>query len=358
MDERQTEVPPEDTGGEGATGDPDETAVTPPDEAGTVVTPPDEAATQVNDAVDDPTRVMAGAPEPPTRVMSPPPASPLSGPAAPPMGSPATVSPRRSGGDRLWLWVILAIAVVAALLAAWYVLGRSGSDGEAFIGTWMPADGSPGGLVIKENGSDFTVVAYDDQLQKAASSTARLEDGDLVFQMDGAALGDTSEAGVADVTVSHDDAADQLTAELRASQGHGVVLHYVRTDVLQQAAVPPAAPSQVPTPTPSLTPTPTGSPTGSPSPSADQLIMAAVDRIRAGVTTWASKSGNMYPAPSEVTQTGGVAQYVVPWPTNPLTDQPMVVGTQQGDYQYQQLDAGQGYELTGYLGNNLVYKLP
>ena len=59
-----------------------------------------------------------------------------------------------------------------------------------------------------------------------------------------------------------------------------------------------------------------------------------------------------------MTETGGVAAYVDPWPTNPYTGQPMKPGTQPGDYTYEQLNGGAGYKLTGYISNGLTYTVP
>src|SRR5665647_2320948 len=95
-----------------------------------------------------------------------------------------------------------------------------------------------------------------------------------------------------------------------------------------------------------------------PSASSDQQVIDAIIKIQVGVITWATNNNNLYPASAEVSQSGGVAQYVDPWPVNPVTNQPMTPGTQAGDYTYEQLNGGQGYKLTGYLGNGLTYTVP
>ena len=74
--------------------------------------------------------------------------------------------------------------------------------------------------------------------------------------------------------------------------------------------------------------------------------------------TWSTNNNNLYPTSADVTEAGGVATYVNPWPTNPYTGQPMKPGTQPGDYTYEQLNGGAGYKLTGYISNGLTYTLP
>ncbi len=76
------------------------------------------------------------------------------------------------------------------------------------------------------------------------------------------------------------------------------------------------------------------------------------------MTTWAANNGDLYPMPADVGQTGGIAQYVVPWPVNPVTNQPMVQGGAVGNYTYQQINGGQSYTLVGHLSNGVSYTLP
>ncbi len=342
---------PEEATGETATGEaateelgagPDEpTSVLDGDEPTSLL--PGEAPTSVMPPAEL-TRVM---PVPPS--LSPPPSS------APPPLSP-TVSMTKSRTSRMWLWIILVLVVLAALAVTMFLLFRPGetsSAGQDFIGTWMPADAGPGGLVIKQNGDTFTVTSYDAQIQPVGSGEATLESGELKLSLPAAALG--ASGGSLDVTISYISGQDSL--HLVAQGATRIDEDYVRTDVLQPARTTPAPTS---TPTPTLTPTPSVTPTttGSPSATADQVIIAGVTKIQGGVTAWATNSNGVYPAASEVSSTGGIAQYVNPWPLNPYTNQPMKVGTSPGDYMYEQLNGGSAYKLTAYLGNNLTYNLP
>ena len=70
---------------------------------------------------------------------------------------------------------------------------------------------------------------------------------------------------------------------------------------------------------------------GEPTPAADRQTMDAVGRLQVGIITWA---------------------------TNPYTGQPMKPGTSPGDYTYQQVNGGAGYQRTGYLSNGLAYTVP
>ena len=120
----------------------------------------------------------------------------------------------------------------------------------------------------------------------------------------------------------------------------------------RMAALVPVSPSASPTPSPS------SSPSASPSADADQQIIDAIVKLQTGVITWATNNNNLYPTPVDVSETGGVATYVNPWPTNPYTGQPMKPGTQPGDYTYEQLNGGAGYKLTGYISKGLTYTVP
>src|SRR5665647_1042239 len=171
------------------------------------------------------------------------------------------------------------------------------------------------------------------------------------------ALGLTSVTGKVDGTLTHEASGDQLSLRFSSGSLSSKTEQFMRVDVLR-----PVSPSPSPTlsPTPTFSPSPTGSPSpsGSPSASSDQQVIDAIIKIQVGVITWATNNNNLYPASAEVSQSGGVAQYVDPWPVNPVTNQPMTPGTQAGDYTYEQLNGGQGYKLTGYLGNGLTYTVP
>ena len=87
-------------------------------------------------------------------------------------------------------------------------------------------------------------------------------------------------------------------------------------------------------------------------------MVAAIAKLQVGIVAWAADSNNLYPAPQDVVEGGGLAQYVDPWPTNPFTSQPMAPGTAPGSYVYEQISGGQSYKLTGYLSNGLTYSVP
>ena len=322
-----------------------------PDAEHTVAMPPaDEGATQV----------LSGEPADLTQVM------PAAGGAGAPPSSPpiqptlVMTRPKKHGGrGRTWIWVALAVVVIAALAAGWFFLLRpTGSNaGDDFVGTWSPANGGGGGLVIAKVGSDFKVTQYDAQLVALGSTIATLVDNKLTTLVDAAALGLTSVTGKVQATFTHEASNDRLSLRFTSGSLSSKTEQFVRVDVLR-----PASPSPSPTlsPTPSSSPSPSGSPSPSASPSAspDQQIINAVVKIQVGVITWATNNNNLYPASAEVSQSGGVAQYVDPWPTNPITDQPMTPGTQVGDYTYEQLNGGQGYKITGYLSKGLTYTVP
>jgi len=311
----------------------------------------DTAATSaLSGETEQPTRVMPSGEEP-TRVM-PGAAPPLGPPPRPPQ--PTVTMERRPSSGHGWWWIIAALVVAAVVALVWLFLLRAddGVAGQDFVGTWMPADASGGGLVIKQNGDAFTVTAYDAQIQPAGSGEAELADGRLRLRLPAQAFALES-GGSLDVTIAYVAAQDSLQLVARDGATTRVTQDYVRTDVLQPAPAPaPTAPA------PSPTPTPTPSTTGSPTVTADQVIIAGLTKIQAGVVAWAANSNGVYPAPTEVTSTGGIAQYVDPWPVNPYTNQPMTSGASPGDFQYEQLDGGTAYKLTGYLGNNLTYTLP
>ena len=66
----------------------------------------------------------------------------------------------------------------------------------------------------------------------------------------------------------------------------------------------------------------------------------------------AASNGGTYPTPADVRQGYGVAEHVVPWPSNPYApEQELVPGIAIGEYEYRQLDGGAAYSLTGHLDN-------
>jgi hypothetical protein len=295
---------------------------------------------------EEPTRVMGAAPPP----VSPPP--PPVSPPPPPLQPTVTMTRRPTSNRSLW-WVVIVLLIIAALLVAVFVLLRpdEGAAGQDFVGTWMPADASGGGLVIMQSGDAFTVTAYDAQIQPLGSGDATLSGDELVLTLPAAAFG-VAAGEAMDVTLSYLTGQDGLHL---VAQGGGarVERDYVLTDVLQPAQ-PTVAPTPTPTPTP--TPSPTASPTasGSPPASADQQVIAGLSQILGGVTAWAANSNGVYPAATEVSPAGGVAQYVDPWPVNPFTGQPMSPGTAPGDYEYEQVNGGAGYRLVGHLSDGDV----
>jgi hypothetical protein len=327
---------------------PEQTTGETPDTEQTVVTPPtDEGATQVLSGESaDLTQIMpaagsAGAPPPP-----------------PPQPTLMMTRPRKGGGGSTWIWVVVAIIVIAALAgAAWFFLLRPTptTGGDEFVGTWSPATGAGGGLVIAKSGSDFKVTQYNADLVPVGSTTATLANDELTASVDASALGLTSVTGKVDGTLTHIASSDQLSLTFTSGDLSSKSEKFIRTDVLRPAT---PAPTLSPTPTYSPSPSDSPSPSTSPSTSPDQQVIDAIIKIQVGVITWATNNNNLYPSSAEVSQSGGVAQYVNPWPLNPVTNQPMTPGTQPGNYTYEQLNGGQGYKLTGYLSEGLTYTVP
>ena len=222
----------------------------------------------------------------------------------------------------------------------------------------VPGQGAvAGGWIIAKSGSGFEVTQYDAELVAIGSTTLRSRDDELTASIDASALGLTSVAGKVDGTLTHEASSDQLSLRFSSGSLSSKTEQFMRVDVLR-----PALPTPSPTlsPTPTYSPSPTGnpSPSGSPSASSDQQVIDAIVKLQVGVITWATNNNNLYPASAEVSQSGGVAQFVDPWPLNPLTGQPMTPGTQPGNYTYEQLNGGQGYKLTGYLSKGLTYTVP
>ena len=338
MDDETTGKTPEQTTGEI------------PDAEKTVVAPPaDEGATQV----------LSGEAADLTQVM---PAARAAGPPPPPPIQPTLMMTRpkkNGGGSSAWIWVVAIVLIAALAAAAWFFLLRptAAAGGEEFVGSWSPVDGGGGGLVIAQTGAEFKVTQYDAALVAIGSTTAELVDDALTASIDASALGLTGVTGKVDGTLTHIASSDQLSLTFTSGSLSSTSEKFMRVDVLRPAA---PTPLPIPSPAPTYSPSPTGSPSpsGSPSASPDQQVIDAIIKIQVGVITWATNNNNLYPASAEVSQSGGVAQYVVPWPLNPLTDQPMTPGTQTGNYTYEQLNGGQGYKLTGYLSQGLTYTVP
>jgi len=337
------------------------------DEELTRVTPPDDDATRVMPAADTgETQVMPGGEAEATRVM--PAAGGTSSP--PPPAQPTLVmshgrQPSSGGGVPWWVWLLIILAILAAAAAIWffYLRPASPSGGDVFVGNWAPQDGSGGGLVIKQSGSKYVITAYDPQLKAVGSTDATLNGDQLDVTVDASAVGLTDVTGTIGGILTHDSNTDQLTLQFKAGGLSLKPVVYDRVDVLLPASATPSPTPYTPSPTPSPTtasPSPTGtaSPSPSTSPSADQQTQDNIAKLQVGIVAWAADNNNLYPAPQDVIQGGGLSQYVNPWPVNPFTGQPMTPGTSPGSYVYEQLSGGQGYKLTGYLSNGLTYAVP
>jgi len=320
--------------------------------------PPDETgATRVLPSADEgATQVLGGEPDDITRVM------PAAGAAPPRPPQPTLMMSRPSssrGGVPWWVWLVVALLIAAGAAAVWYFYLRPAPppSGDEFIGTWSPEAGTGGGLVIARSGDQFRITQYDRQLESVGSTLADLVADQLELTVQASALGLTGFSGEVQGILTHDQATDRLKLVFSSGDVRSEDLVFVRTEVLR-----PGSPSPTPTPTPS--PSPSASPTISPTPSsspsaaADQQVRDAIAKLQVGIITWATNNNNLYPAPQEVVNGGGISQYVNPWPTSPFTNQPMTPGTDPGDYTYEQINGGQSYKLTGYLSNGLTYTVP
>ncbi len=360
-DETTGKLPDEDT---------ELTRVTPPADATQKMPAAGEGDTQVMPGADTgATQVMPGADTGATRVM------PAAGQGGPPPSQPTLLMThgRSSGGGAggggggmpWWGWLLIILAIAAAAAAAWFFLLRpqntTSTAGDDFIGSWSPQTGAGGGLVIKRVGDQFKITQYDPQLQPVGSTTAGLSGDQLQLSVKASALGLTGVTGSVNGTLTHDQANDTLTLQFSSGSLQMEPIVYTRVDVLLPAgASPTPSPVITPSPSPSPSPTATASPSVSPSgsPTADQQVVAAIAKLQVGIVAWAADNNNLYPAPQDVVDGGGIAQYVNPWPTNPFTSQPMAPGTAPGSYVYEQLSGGQAYKLTGYLSNGLTYSVP
>jgi hypothetical protein len=358
MDDETTGRLPDDTsaqppgGGETAAGAADaaETVVTPPDAGETVVAPPmDSGATRVmsGEAADE-TRVMpAGGGAPP--------------PSQPPRPQPTLMMSRPPKGQSSNTWWIVLVVVLLALVAAaaaWYFLLRDKGETPApqpspafdWVGAWGRTDGSGGGVVVEQSGKDYRVTVYGATLQVLGTSVATPKGKDLTFALQS---NETVGGLPGPFQITLQAGAGKDFADMKVTGGNQTTVIIPLTRV---AALVPVTPSASPSVTP--TPSPSSSPSSSPSPGTDQQVIDAIVKLQTGVITWSTNNNNLYPMPADVTQTGGVASYVNPWPANPYTGQPMKPGTQPGDYTYEQLNGGAGYKLTGYISNGLTYTVP
>jgi hypothetical protein len=331
----------------------------------TRVTPPDDATQKMPAADEGKTQVMPGAGTGATRVM------PAAGAGGPPPSQPTLLmthgrgSGGGGGGMPWWGWLLIVLAIAAAAAAAWFFLLRpqnaASTAGDEFIGNWSPQSGNGGGLVIKKAGDQFKVTQYDPQLQPVVSTNAALSGDQLQVSIKASALGLTGVTGSVAGTLTHDQANDTLSLQFSSGSLQLAPILYTRVDVLL-----PGSPSPSPSPSTSTSPTTSPSPTTTPSPSvspsgsatADQQVVAAIAKLQVGIVAWAADNNNLYPAPQDVVDGGGIAQYVNPWPVNPFTSQPMAPGTAPGSYVYEQISGGQAYKLTGNLSNGLTYSVP
>jgi hypothetical protein len=360
MDKDTTGRPPDETsaqpagGGETAAGagDTAETAVTSPDAGETLVATPADAGA---------TRIMSGEAADETRVM--PAAGGAASPPPPPRPQPTLMLSRPSKQSSSTWWIVLVVVLLAlvAAAAAWYFLIRDKgqepvpqpSPAFDWVGAWGRTDGSGGGVVVEPSGSDYQVTVYGSTLQVLGTAVAAPKGKDLTFALQS----DQTVGGLpGPFQITLQAGVSKDLADMRVTGGNQTT---VIIPLKRVAALVPVSPSASPTVTPTPTPSPSSSPSVSPSPGTEQQqVINGIVKLQTGVTTWATNNNNLYPTPTDVSQAGGVAAYVDPWPTNPYTGQPMKPGTQPGDYTYEQLSGGAGYKLTGYISNGLTYTLP
>ena len=332
-----------------------------PDDDWTAVPPPDDA-----------TRVLPGDDAGPTRVM------PAGGGAPPPPRPPGpqptlvmSSRPPREGSSTGWIVVVVILVALAAAAAVWYFLIRdqgaqpgptptptpTATATFSWVGAWAPTDGSGGGLVLQESAGGYQVTAYDTMVRVLGTADAAEQGTRLTFALE------TSEAlagipGPYDVVLSPGTGDDEIRMSVTGSNGTTISMPLARVPALV-----PVTPSSSPSPTqtPSPTVSPSTSPSASPSPSSStepQQVIDGIDRIQAGIMTWSANNNGLYPQAQDVTQNGGVAEFVDPWPANPYNGQPMKPGTGPGEYIYEQLNGGAAYQLTGYVSGGLTYTVP
>ncbi len=333
-----------------------------------------EAPTQASDASDaEPTEVTVGPDAEPTQAIGGPDAEPtqvidgadaeptqrLGGPPPPAYTPLPKVATPSSGGERRGvLWAVVVVAAIAALavVLVWAFAVRD--TGDYFIGTWAPATGEGGGFVIARQDGSFEVTAYSPDLTLVGTFPAARDGDTLTFRL----ADEAAASGLLEARLTYVEDRDVLLFQAAGMGVEGAGVEYVRVDELQ-AAPPPTPPPATPTPTP--TSSPTASPTGTPTPSPtgtdtaanDQAVVDGIISIQVGILDWRGANG-AFPPPEEVAQSGGVGEYVSPWPTNPFTGQPMAPGDQPGDYTYEQLSGGQGYRLVGHLANGFTFTVP
>jgi len=346
--------------------DEETTGQTPEEEPTSALPPADEGATEAMGGAEQPTTVM-GADAGATRVM------PAAGAAAPPPEPPRPTPtlmmsrpPQRESSGKTW-WIVLIVVILAAAAAAglWYFVLRNKNTAPAATptptptasavkwgGAWGRTDGVAGGIVVEQSGSVYHVTVYDSGLQPTGTATGSVSaDGkQLSFTLPAGSSFDTMPGPLTGVMTIQPGDQTALLAMTAANQTS------ITMPLKRVLALVPGTPS----PSSSASPTTTGSPSPSASPISvvDQKIIAGITKIQTGLTTWAANNGDLYPLPAEVGQTGGIAQYVVPWPLNPVTNQPMVQGGAVGNYTYQQINGGQSYTLVGHLSNGVSYTLP
>ena len=344
----------------------DETALTrawpggEPDGDATAALPPDEATRVTAADIEEPTRVLpaGGAAAPPPRPPGPQPTLVMSS------------RPPRDGSSTGWIVVVVILVVLAAAAAAWYFLIRDQGTQPAptptpvptktatfsWVGAWAPVDGSGGGLVLQQSADGYQVTVYDTMVRVLGSAVAAQGYKDLTFSLT------TTEAlagipGPYDVVLSPGAGADEIKMSVTGSNGTTVSMPLKRVPALVPVT-PSSSPSPTETPSPTVSPSSSPSPSTSPSPSPStesQLVVDGIDRMEAGIMTWSANNNGLYPQPQDVTQGGGVAEFVDPWPTNPYNGQPMKPGTGPGEYVYEQIDGGAAYKLTGYVSGGLTY---
>ena len=353
MDDETTGRPTDETsaqppgGGETAAGAAEtaETAVTPPDAGETVVAPPADAGA---------TRIMSGEAADETRVM---PAGDAAPPPPPPLRPQPTLMmsrPPKRSSSRWWIVLVVVLLALVAAAAAWYFLIRDEGATPApkpspsfdWVGAWGRTDGTGGGVVVAPSGKDYQVTVYGSTLQVLGTAVATPKGNDLTFALQS----NESVAGLpGPFQITLEAGSTKDLADMKVTGGNQTT---VIVPLKRVAALVPVSPS------PSPTVTPSSSPSASPSAGTDQQVIDAIVKLQTGVITWATNNNNFYPAPADVSQAGGVAAYVNPWPTNPYSGQPMKPGTGPGDYTYEQLNGGAGYKLTGYVSNGLTYVVP
>ena len=327
----------------GTTGDAGETFVAPAADAGA-------------------TRVMSGETAAPTRVM------PAAGGASPPPPLPRPQPtlmmsrPPKQSSSAWWIVLVVVLLALIAAAAAWYFLIRD--KGEApvpqpsptatfdWLGAWGRTDDTGGGLVVGPSGQDYQVTLYGSTLQVLGTAVATPKGTDLAFAMQSnETVGGLT--GPFQIVLQAGPGKDLADMKVTGANQTTVIVPLKRV-----AALVPVSPSASPSATPTPTVSPSSSPSASPTADAGQLVIDAIDKLDVGVITWATNNNNLYPTPADVTEAGGVAASVDPWPTNPYTGQPMKPGTEPGDYIYEQLNGGAGYKLTGYISNGLTYTVP